>query len=118
MSLSKISQKRQVVIPEDIFTEMGAHIGDYVEFVKKDNDYVVKLKKLVDAHTTEKTPTQQANFISWQNMKTDLPSAPSKAERNRLLDMLQGDAEDDSGDIPIEEIKAARISSNKAVEFD
>ncbi|MBL8193472.1 MAG: AbrB/MazE/SpoVT family DNA-binding domain-containing protein [Blastocatellia bacterium] len=117
MSLSKISPKRQVVIPEDVFKEIGAHIGDYVEFVKKDNDYVVKLKRLVDAHSTQQV-NQQTNFISWQSMKNDLPPAPSKEERNRLLDMLQGDAEDDSGDIPIEEIKAARTSSNKVVEFD
>ena len=116
MSLSKISQKRQVVIPEDVFKELGAHIGDYVEFVKKDNDYVVKLKKLVDAHLPQ--PNEQNNFISWQNMKDALPPAPSKEERNRFLDMLQGDASDDSGDIPIEEIKAARTTSKKVVEFD
>ncbi len=117
MSLSKISHKRQVVIPEDIFKEMDAHIGDYIEFVKQDNDYVVKLKRLVDAHPSQQ-PKQQSNFISWQNLKNDLPPAPSKEERNRLLDKLQGNAEDDSGDIPIEEIKAARTSSNKVVKFD
>jgi len=117
MSLSKISQKRQVVIPENIFKEMGACVGDYVEFVKKDNEYVVKLKKLVDARTTQQNK-EQNNFISWQNMTSNLPPAPSKEERNRLLDMLQGDVCDDSGDIPIEEIKAARTTSNKVVDFD
>lgn len=116
MSLSKISQKRQVVIPEDIFKEMGANIGDYIEFVKQGNNYVVKLKKLVDAHPTQQA--KQPNFISWQTMENNLPPAPSKEERNRLLDMLQGNACDDSGDIPIEEIKAARTTSNKVVEFD
>lgn len=106
-SVSRISSKRQVVIPNEICKTLGAKTGDFVEFFERQGEVIVKLKKLVDA-----------DLSTWNKPSQGLPPAPSREERNRLLDALQGNAEDDSGDIPLDKIKAARVSSTKIVEFD
>ncbi len=105
MALSKITSKRQVVIPEAICRAMGAKTGDFIEFVPREGEILVRLKKVVDARP------------GWEEQGA-LPPAPSREERNRLLDALQGDAQDDSGDISIDEIKATRTISTRIVEFD
>lgn len=92
MPLSKISRKRQVVIPENIFNQLGAQVGDYVEFVQKESEVFIKIKKLVDINKTSAV----------------LPPAPSYEERMSMLKDLEGNAEDDSFDIPLDEIKASR----------
>ncbi|HMZ80892.1 MAG TPA: hypothetical protein PLL06_14410 [Acidobacteriota bacterium] len=106
MSLSKISRKRQVVIPEDICRAIGAHIGDFVEFVQRENDVLLKVKKVVDA-----------DLVPW-GKPGGLPPAPSYEERMRMLKELEGDAEDDTYDIPIEEIRASRTRKELPVSLD
>lgn len=46
MPLSKITQKRQVVIPEEICRVMGAKVGDYIEFLQRNDEIIIKPKKL------------------------------------------------------------------------
>lgn len=103
--LSKITHKRQVVIPEEICKAMGANVGDYVEFVQRNNEIIIKPKKLVDI-TTLHTPVNQT-----------LP-VQTKEDRLAMLKALEGNAEDDSSDIPIDLIKAARTTNTRIPNFD
>ncbi len=107
VALSKITNKRQVVIPENICKAMGAKPGDYVEFIQKDNDIVLKPKKVVDAA-----------LVTWNSVEKQPLPPQTRQDRLEMLKALQGDAEDDSGDIPIEKIKEARTVSTRIPEFD
>jgi len=49
MPIGKVGQRRQVVIPKDIFEALGLQTGDFVEVTKVKNTVVIKPKKLVDA---------------------------------------------------------------------
>ena len=49
MPIGKIGQRRQVVIPKEIFEALGLQTGDFVEVTKVKNTVVIKPKKLVDA---------------------------------------------------------------------
>ena len=48
MPISKLGQRRQVVIPKDICEELGLEIGDFVEVQHVEGTVVIKPKKLVD----------------------------------------------------------------------
>jgi AbrB family looped-hinge helix DNA binding protein len=48
-TISKIGQRRQVVIPKDVFEELGLQEGDFVEVTRAKGSVVIKPKKLVDA---------------------------------------------------------------------
>lgn len=106
-AISRISSKRQIVIPNEICKTLGAKTGDFVEFVEREGEVIVKLKKLVDA-----------DLPTWDNMENQTPPPQTKEDRLAMLKALQGNAEDDSGDIPIEQIKAARNNSNRTPRFD
>lgn len=49
MPIGKVGQRRQVVIPKEIFEALGLQTGDFVEMTKVKNTVVIKPKKLVDA---------------------------------------------------------------------
>ena len=49
MAVSKLGQRRQVVIPKEICDGLGLEIGDFVEVERVKGMVVVKPKKLVDA---------------------------------------------------------------------
>jgi AbrB family looped-hinge helix DNA binding protein len=49
MPIGKIGQRRQVVIPKEIFDELGLQVGDFVEVKQVKGTVVIKPKKLVDA---------------------------------------------------------------------
>jgi AbrB family looped-hinge helix DNA binding protein len=49
MPIGKIGQRRQIVIPKEIFDGLGLQIGDYVEVQQVKGTVVIKPKKLVDA---------------------------------------------------------------------
>jgi AbrB family looped-hinge helix DNA binding protein len=49
MPISKIGQRRQIVIPKEIFEALGLEIGGFVEVQKVKGTVVIKPKKLVDA---------------------------------------------------------------------
>jgi bifunctional DNA-binding transcriptional regulator/antitoxin component of YhaV-PrlF toxin-antitoxin module len=115
MILSKLSPKRQVVVPEDVCKVLGAESGDYIEFVKRNNEIVIRAKKLVDA-TSLNQPTIKP--LTWNDIKSTLPPAQSREDRLAMLKALQGNAIGDSEDIDVDLIKASRTSSDKVVEFD
>ena len=49
MPISKLGQRRQVVIPKEICDELGLEEGDFVEVRSVEGRAVIKPKKLVDA---------------------------------------------------------------------
>ena len=49
MPIGKIGQRRQVVIPKEIFDALGLRTGDFVEVTQVKRTVVIKPKKLVDA---------------------------------------------------------------------
>ncbi len=48
MPISKLGQRRQVVIPKDICEELGLEVGDFVELRQVNGTVVIKPKKMVD----------------------------------------------------------------------
>lgn len=104
MTVSKIGQRRQVTIPKDLFTEMGLKEGDFIEVMPFNEGIFIKPKKLVDSKRLEG--------------QAALPPAPSYEERMRLMKLLEGNREDDSEDIPIDEIIASRVSKETHITFD
>ena len=61
MPISKLGQRRQVVIPKEICDELGLQIGDFVEVRQIKGAVVIKPKKLVDADEIL-TPEQKAQI--------------------------------------------------------
>src|SRR5215475_3924752 len=59
MPIGKIGQRRQVVIPKEIFDALGLHTGDFVEVTQVKRTVVIKPKKLVDADDVL-TPEEEA----------------------------------------------------------
>ena len=49
MPISKLGQRRQVVIPKEICEDLGIDVGDFVEVQQVSGTVVIKPKKLVDA---------------------------------------------------------------------
>lgn len=49
MPIGKIGQRRQVVIPKEIFDSLGLQTGDFVEVSRVKRTVVIKPKKIVDA---------------------------------------------------------------------
>jgi AbrB family looped-hinge helix DNA binding protein len=58
MPISKLGQRRQVVIPKNICDELGLSVGDFVEVNRVNNTVVIKRKQLVDADD-ELTPEEE-----------------------------------------------------------
>jgi AbrB family looped-hinge helix DNA binding protein len=59
MPISKLGQRRQVVIPKEICDELGLQEGDFVEVTSTAGKVIIKPKKMVDADEVL-TPVQQA----------------------------------------------------------
>lgn len=49
MAISKIGQRRQVVIPKEICEDLGIKEGDFVEVKENKGTVLIKPKKLVDS---------------------------------------------------------------------
>ncbi len=59
MPIGKIGQRRQVVIPKEIFDALGLEIGDFVEVSQVKRTVVIKPKKIVEADDVL-TPEEEA----------------------------------------------------------
>ena len=83
MPISKLGQRRQVVIPKDICDELGLQVGDFVEVRQIKGTVVIKPKKLVDADDVL-TPEEEAivrkgeaqlrrgEFVTLEDLEHDL----------------------------------------------
>lgn len=49
MPISKLGQRRQVVIPKEICEELGLQEGDFIEVIRQGGAVVIKPKKVVDS---------------------------------------------------------------------
>ncbi len=83
MSISKLGQRRQVVIPKEICEELGLHEGDFVEIAERRGTVVIKPKKLVDPDDVL-TPEEEkiveegfeqlkrGEYVTWEELKREL----------------------------------------------
>ena len=83
MPIGKIGQRRQVVIPKEIFEALGLQTGDFVEVTQVKRTVVIKPKKIVDADDAL-TPGEevivrkgerqlrQGKSKAWQQIKHEL----------------------------------------------
>jgi len=85
MSISKLGQRCQVVIPKDICEALGLQQGDFVEVVRdsKNGTVIIKPKKLVDPDdiltSREEAIVRKAEqeikrgeVVDWEDVKTEL----------------------------------------------
>lgn len=52
MPISKLGQRRQVVIPKEICENLGLETGDFVEIIQDGGRVVIKPKQVVDPEDT------------------------------------------------------------------
>jgi AbrB family looped-hinge helix DNA binding protein len=83
MPISKLGQRRQVVIPKDICDELGLQEGDFVEVTTVEGHVINKPKKLVDAddvlppeeekivHKGE-AELKKGKYVPWDDLKQKL----------------------------------------------
>ncbi len=82
-AISRLGQRRQVVIPKTICDELGLRQGDFVEVTKSRDHVVIKPKKLVDPEDTL-TPEEEkivargfrqlkrGQYVTWDKLKDEL----------------------------------------------
>ena len=83
MPISKLGQRRQVVIPKEICEELGLQEGDFVEVTSTEGQVIIKPKKLVDADDVL-TPEEEkvvrkgeaqlkkGEHVAWDDVKKQL----------------------------------------------
>ena len=83
MPISKLGQRRQVVIPKEICDELGLHEGDFVEVTSTEGLVIIKPKKVVDADdvlTREEEKVvrkgeaqlKKGEHVAWDDVKKQL----------------------------------------------
>jgi AbrB family looped-hinge helix DNA binding protein len=50
--IGRVGQRRQVVIPREIYHDLALREGDFVAFAKRRNGVLIKPKRMVDADDT------------------------------------------------------------------
>lgn len=81
MAVSRLGQRRQVVIPKEVCEELGLHEGDFVEVTSAQGVVVIRPKKLVDPDdvlTSEEeaivrkgeAQLKRGRSVAWANLKT------------------------------------------------
>ena len=83
MPVSRLGQRRQVVIPKEVCEELGLQEGDFVEVTSAQGVVVIRPKRLVDLDDVL-TPEEEAivrkgeaqlkrgRSAAWANVKTQL----------------------------------------------
>ena len=83
MTVSRLGQRRQVVIPKEVCEELGLQEGDFVEVTSAQGVVVIRPKRLVDLDdvlTPEEeaivrkgeTQLKRGRSVAWANVKTQL----------------------------------------------
>ena len=93
MPIGKIGQRRQVVIPKEIFEALGLQTGDFVEVQRVKGTVVIKPKKLVDTEDVL-TPAEEAivrkgeaqlrggEYVTLEHLEHDMDS-PARTRRRK-----------------------------------
>jgi AbrB family looped-hinge helix DNA binding protein len=82
-TVSRLGQRRQVVIPKGICDELGIRQGDFVEVTRRKDHVVIKPKKLVDPEDTLTPDEEKAvergfrqlrrgEYVDWEALKSEL----------------------------------------------
>ena len=82
-TVSRLGQRRQVVIPATICNELGIRQGDFVEVTRRKDHVVTKPKKLVDLEDTLTPDEEKAvargfrqlkrgEYVDWEALKNEL----------------------------------------------
>jgi len=83
MPVSRVGQRRQVVIPKEVCEKLGLHEGDFVEVTSIQGAVVIRPKRLVDLDDVL-TPEEETlvrkgegqlkrgRSVAWANVKTQL----------------------------------------------
>lgn len=85
LPISRLGQRRQVVIPKELCEELGLREGDFVEVASGQGAVVIWPKRLVDADdllTPEEevvvrkgeAQLKRGRYISWKDLKKTLKS--------------------------------------------
>lgn len=83
MPISKLGQRRQVVIPKEICDELGLEEGDFVEVTSTAGKVIITPKKLVDADDLLTPEEEQmvregekelgkGKHVPWDELRTQL----------------------------------------------
>jgi AbrB family looped-hinge helix DNA binding protein len=83
MLISKLGQRRQVVIPKEICEELGLLEGDFVEVTRQGGAIILKPKKLIDADElltpeeeklvrTGEAALKKGKHVRWDDLKQQL----------------------------------------------
>jgi AbrB family looped-hinge helix DNA binding protein len=83
MPISKLGQRRQVVIPKEICEALGLREGDFVEVMRQGGAIILKPKKLVDADDvltpeeeelvrTGEAELRKGQHVRWDELKQQL----------------------------------------------
>ncbi|OOP55451.1 MAG: hypothetical protein AYP45_14755 [Candidatus Brocadia carolinensis] len=87
MSISKVGQRRQVVIPKEICEDLGLKEGDFVEVKESKGAVLIRPKRLVDSDDIL-TPEAEAlirkgeaqlkkgEYVSWDDLKRKIKTEP------------------------------------------
>ena len=95
MAVSRLGQRRQVVIPKEICEELGLAEGDFVEVSSNKGAAVVRPKKLVDADdilTTEEeklvrkgeAQIRRGQYVTLEKLEYDLDRQARKRSRKTV----------------------------------
>ena len=93
MPIGKIGQRRQVVIPKEIFEALGLKTGDFVEVTQVKRTVVIKPKRLVDAEDVLTPEEERAvrrgeaqlrrgEYVTLEDLEHDL-DRPAVARRRK-----------------------------------
>ncbi len=80
MTISRLGQRRQIVIPKRLCEELSLREGDFIEVIREKNNIVLKPKTLVDIddiltkeeeEIVKKGEAQLANgeYVLWEDVK-------------------------------------------------
>lgn len=87
MSISKVGQRRQVVIPKEICEDLGLKEGDFVEVKESKGSVLIRPKRLVDSDDIL-TPEAEAlirkgeaqlkkgEYVSWDDLQRKIKAEP------------------------------------------
>lgn len=105
-ALSKVGQRRQVVLPSSVCERLGLRIGDYVAFVVRGPEVLVQPRRLAPLSSSESSNRSDQN-------ERVLASAPTRQERVRLLARMPKEGDDISLDL----VRTARTVSPPPAPF-
>lgn len=93
MPIVKVMERRQVVIPKELFEQLGLEIGDYLEAKIKGGTIVYVPKKLVDRDPWYWSPEGQARIQeAFEDIKEGRVAGPFETVEDLIKDLRTSQA--------------------------